>query len=119
MDTLDDLFRRLEQLNEIGAALSHERNLDRLLERILLAAKQITHADGGTLYRMTEDGRHLRFEIVRTDSLAIAFGAALGYLVMGLMHSALAGFTVSGLWFLIFSGYHVRKARAYSAVAVA
>jgi HD-GYP domain-containing protein (c-di-GMP phosphodiesterase class II) len=78
MDTLDDLFRRLEQLNEIGAALSHERNLDRLLERILLAAKQITHADGGTLYRMTEDGRHLRFEIVRTDSLAIAFGGSSG-----------------------------------------
>jgi len=78
MDTQDDLFRRLEQLNEIGAALSHERNLERLLERILLAAKQITHADGGTLYRMTEDGQHLRFEIVRTDSLKIAFGGTTG-----------------------------------------
>jgi len=78
MDTLEDLFRRLEQLNEIGAALSYERNLDRLLERILLAAKQITHADGGTLYRVTEDGRHLRFEILRTDSLKIAFGGSSG-----------------------------------------
>ena len=50
MDTLEQLFRRLEQLNDIGASLSSERNVDRLLEKILLAAKAITHADGGTLY---------------------------------------------------------------------
>ncbi|MNR67700.1 hypothetical protein D3C85_1918420 [compost metagenome] len=52
-------------------------------------------------------------------ALAIAFGAAMGYLVMGMMHSVLAGFTVSGLWFLIFSGYHLRKARVQRALAVA
>ena len=78
MDTLDDLFRRFEQLNEIGAALSKERNIDRLLESILVAAKTITRADGGTLYRMTEDGERLRFEIVRTDSLNIALGGTTG-----------------------------------------
>ena len=78
MDTIDDLFRRFEQLNEIGAALSHERDIDRLLENILLAAKTITHADGGTLYRVTEDGQSLRFEIVRNDSLRIAMGGASG-----------------------------------------
>ncbi|MBS1158580.1 MAG: hypothetical protein H6R15_999 [Proteobacteria bacterium] len=74
MNTIDELFLRFEQLNDIGASLSHERNLDRLLEKILIAAKQITRADGGTLYLLTEDKTHLRFEIVRTDSLAIAFG---------------------------------------------
>lgn len=78
MDTIQDLFRRLEQLNSIGAALSQERNLARLLENILLAAKTITHADGGTLYRMSEDRRHLHFEIVRNDSLHIAFGGTTG-----------------------------------------
>ncbi|MDQ5879114.1 MAG: hypothetical protein QG638_1849, partial [Pseudomonadota bacterium] len=31
MDTIQDLFRRLEQLNAIGASLSHERNIARLL----------------------------------------------------------------------------------------
>ena len=77
-DTLDDLFRRLEQLNEIGAALSHERDIDRLLEKILLAAKTITRADGGTLYRMTDDGCALRFEIVRNDSLGISLGGTSG-----------------------------------------
>ncbi len=78
MDTVEDLFRRFEQLNAIGAALSHERDIDRLLENILLAAKTITHADGGTLYRMTEDEAGLQFEIVRNDSLAIAMGGTSG-----------------------------------------
>ena len=78
METMQDLFRRLEQLNSIGAALSHERNIARLLENILLAAKAITHADGGTLYRVSEDQQSLHFEIVRTDSLKIAFGGTTG-----------------------------------------
>ena len=78
MDTPDDLFRRLEQLNDIGASLSNERDLNLLLEKILLAAKAITHADGGTLYLLSEDKQHLHFEIVRTDSLQIAFGGFSG-----------------------------------------
>ena len=78
METLDDLFRRLEQLNDIGASLSNERDIHRLLEKILIAAKTITGADGGTLYRLSEDKRHLHFEIVRTDSLGIAFGGTSG-----------------------------------------
>jgi HD-GYP domain-containing protein (c-di-GMP phosphodiesterase class II) len=74
METIEDLFRRLEQLNEIGAALSKERDIERLLERILLAAKDITHADGGTLYRMTEDRRALRFAILHNDTLKVDQG---------------------------------------------
>ena len=42
----------LEQLNEIGIALSQESDINRLLEAILVAAKNITNADGGTLYRV-------------------------------------------------------------------
>lgn len=78
MDSIDSLLRRLEQLNTIGAALSKERDINRLLETILIAAKTITHADGGTLYRVTEDGQALRFEILRTDSLAISMGGTSG-----------------------------------------
>src|SRR5574343_1296138 len=78
MDTQTQLFQRFEQLNEIGTALSSERDINRLLEKILLAAKRITHADGGTLYLVAEDKRHLHFEIVRTDSLNIAFGGTSG-----------------------------------------
>ena len=79
-DSALNLFRRLEQLNGIGAALSRERDIDRLLENILEAAKTITGADGGTLYRVTEDHSALRFEIVRTDSLGIRLGGTAGRL---------------------------------------
>jgi HD-GYP domain-containing protein (c-di-GMP phosphodiesterase class II) len=80
VQTVEDLFRRLEQLNEIGASLSAERDINRLLESILLAAKAITRADGGTLYLLTEeDGtQRLKFEIVRTESLNIAMGGTTG-----------------------------------------
>ena len=78
MDSVDDLLRRLEQLNAIGAALSNERNITQLLETILVAAKNITHADGGTLYRVSDDGQALRFEILRTTSLGISLGGSSG-----------------------------------------
>jgi HD-GYP domain-containing protein (c-di-GMP phosphodiesterase class II) len=77
-ESIDQLLDRLEQLNQIGAALSRERDTTRLLESILVAAKTITHADGGTLYRMSEDGRILRFEILLTDSLNLAMGGTAG-----------------------------------------
>jgi HD-GYP domain-containing protein (c-di-GMP phosphodiesterase class II) len=67
---------RLEYLNAIGIALSQESDLDKLLETILIAAKNLTRADGGTLYRLVDDG--LKFEIVRNDSLAIAMGGTSG-----------------------------------------
>ena len=73
----DDLVQRLEQLNAIGASLSAERDINRLLESILTAAKSITRADGGTLYRLTEDGT-LRFEILRTSSLKYYLGGTTG-----------------------------------------
>jgi HD-GYP domain-containing protein (c-di-GMP phosphodiesterase class II) len=83
MNDVAALFQRFEQLNEIGAALSSERDLNRLLEKILLAAKAITQADGGTLYRLTPDKTALRFEIVRTDSLGIALGGTTGQPLSG------------------------------------
>jgi HD-GYP domain-containing protein (c-di-GMP phosphodiesterase class II) len=76
MYTVDNLLRRFEQLNEIGAALSNERDIARLLEKILVAAKTITQADGGTLYSMAEDNTSLRFEIVKNDSLHISMGGS-------------------------------------------
>ncbi|MBI5921563.1 MAG: GAF domain-containing protein [Betaproteobacteria bacterium] len=77
-DKIDNLFGRLEQLNAIGAALSNERDINALLEKILVAAKDITHADGGTLYRVSDSQDCLRFEILRNDSLKIALGGTSG-----------------------------------------
>ena len=76
--TAPDLFPRLTELNQVGIALSREKNIDRLLEAILVAAKKITNADGGTLYLMHENEKELRFAIMRTDSLNIAMGGTTG-----------------------------------------
>ena len=70
----DKSFARLIQ---IGIALSAERNHDRLMERILIEAKDMCNADGGTLYLRSDDDQ-LKFEIMRTDSLNIALGGTTG-----------------------------------------
>lgn len=77
MSDHQELLQRLERLNAIGVALSAERNLDRLMEDILRGAMEITNADGGTLYMVTDD-QHLRFQIMRTKSLNFAMGGTTG-----------------------------------------
>ena len=72
-----DVLNQLERLNSIGVALSAEHDHKRLLEVILLGAKELTNADGGTLYSVTEDA-HLNFEILRNLSLDIAMGGTTG-----------------------------------------
>ena len=61
----------------LGVSLSSEKNVDVLLERILLEAKALCHADAGTLYVRTKDDR-LKFSIMLTDSLGIALGGTTG-----------------------------------------
>ncbi len=68
-----ELLGRIEQLNDIGIALSAEKDTDRLMETILSGAKDITNADGGTLYIVREDGQ-LGFEVLLNTSLSLSFG---------------------------------------------
>ncbi len=70
-------LEHLQRLHRIGLALSAERNKNRLVEMILLEAKDLCKADGGTLYLRTDDDR-LEFEIMRTDSLSIQLGGTTG-----------------------------------------
>ena len=72
-----DISKLLGELNAIGIALSAEKDHDRLMEMILVRAREITKADGGTLYIRTEDNR-LRFEIMHNDSLGIRKGGKSG-----------------------------------------
>jgi HD-GYP domain-containing protein (c-di-GMP phosphodiesterase class II) len=72
-----DFATLIEELTDIGVALSAEKDHSRLLELILSKAKELTRADGGTLYFHTEDNR-LRFEIMITDSLGIHSGGTSG-----------------------------------------
>ena len=69
---------RYQRLIELGIALSAERNHQRLMEMILLGAKELTNADGGTFYLCIDNTTKLRFEIMRNDSLGIAMGGTTG-----------------------------------------
>lgn len=72
-----DIFERIEKLNAIGIALSAQKDTQSLLEMILIGAKSIINADGGTLYTVTEN-QELKFEIMITDSLGIKMGGTTG-----------------------------------------
>jgi len=67
----------LKELTDIGIALSAEKDHSRLLEMILGKAREITNADGGTLYTRTEDNR-LKFETMITESLGLHRGGTSG-----------------------------------------
>ena len=72
-----DLLHRIERLNEIGVALSGEPDHTRLLEIIVERARELTAADGGTLY-LVHENRTVTFEILRTASLGLALGGNTG-----------------------------------------
>jgi hypothetical protein len=74
---LEQKVERLELLHRIGIALSAEQNKDRLVEMILLEAKALCNADGGTLY-LTTDEDELKFAMMWTDSLGISLGGSTG-----------------------------------------
>jgi HD-GYP domain-containing protein (c-di-GMP phosphodiesterase class II) len=74
----DQIAQRLHLLTELSVALGNGHDTSALLDRILRAAKSMTDADGGTLYRPSEDGRDLCFHISINDTLAIYQGGASG-----------------------------------------
>ena len=73
---MSELLERIDRLNEIGIALSAESDTPKLLELIMMGAKSLTHADGGSLYFLKED--KLSFEIISNDSLDIQMGGTSG-----------------------------------------
>jgi len=66
----------LKRLIDVGIALSAEKDHDALMEMILVEAKAIYNADGGTLYLRTDD--RLTFAIMQNDSMNIAMGGTTG-----------------------------------------
>ncbi len=75
---LEKQLDRIRRLNQIGAALSAEKYLDRLLEMIVDEARKLTNADGGTLYIMSDDEEELHFAIVQNTSLNVRMGGVGG-----------------------------------------
>ncbi|ALO47340.1 HD family phosphohydrolase [Pseudohongiella spirulinae] len=74
MKSDQSLLNLVKRLNTIGIALSAERNIDELLHQILRGARELTGADGGTLYRLDAERTHLTFALVQNEALAISLG---------------------------------------------
>jgi len=68
----------LEGLNEIGIALSAEKDTKIICDKILQGAMELTNCDGGSLYEMSDDKTELRFVSVTTLSLGIHMGGSSG-----------------------------------------
>jgi diguanylate cyclase (GGDEF)-like protein len=64
--------RLLAELIQIGIALTTERDLGALLERIVSEARRFTGAEGGTLF--LREANRLRFAVVQNDALARKVG---------------------------------------------
>ncbi|MEE8217400.1 MAG: HD domain-containing phosphohydrolase [Vicinamibacteria bacterium] len=77
------LYRRsneLSKLNEIGVALSAQRDIDQLLELILKKSRELTWADAGSLYLVEPDEDNgptrparLRFKLAQNDTVDVPF----------------------------------------------
>ena len=67
---------KLKKLIDIGIALSKEKNIDFLLEKILTEARIISNSDGGTIYLVNNNNTKLNFKIMHNESLNIQFGGS-------------------------------------------
>ncbi len=67
----------LQHLIDIGAELSTEEDTTTLLEHILVSAKQLANADGGTIYSITEN-QTLKFDTLMNDTLNMYMGGSSG-----------------------------------------
>lgn len=76
---LDRRSIELSKLNEIGVALSAQRDIDALLELILEKSRDLTGADAGSLYLVERDETdekkpaQLRFKLTQNDTVDVPF----------------------------------------------
>ena len=90
----DNYLKRLKELNNIGVALTTERNQFKLGELILQKSREITSSDAGSLYLVEGDeetGKQLRFRISQNDSMKIDYEES----VMPLTIESIAGYVAS------------------------
>jgi HD-GYP domain-containing protein (c-di-GMP phosphodiesterase class II) len=95
----------IHRLNEIGIALSSERDREALLDLILLKSREITDSDAGSLYLVEGDdqgGRRLRFKFAQNDSMKVSFRESL----LPLDSSSVAGYVAM-------TGNEIRLADVY------
>jgi len=84
----------IDQLNEIGIALSTQRDRESLLNLILQKSCDITDSDAGSLYLVEENDqgtKQLRFKTTQNNSMRLYLGESL----LPLDRTSLAGYVAS------------------------
>ena len=74
----EDAGNRLPQLVDIARLLALELDASRIVERVVLIAKQTTGADGASVYLIENDGRSLALTLMLNDTLGIRRGGDFG-----------------------------------------
>ncbi len=75
-ETMSVMKTSIQQFIDIGKALSTERNLDHLMEKILLEAQQVCNADAGSICLLNDDEDKLEFSILRNDKTDEFYGGS-------------------------------------------
>jgi HD-GYP domain-containing protein (c-di-GMP phosphodiesterase class II) len=120
---IDDLARterEMEQLHEIGIALSAMRDANAVLELILTKAREMTGADAGSIYLIEEKRANgeingevrqfLRFKMSQNDSVELPWQEA----AMPISESSISGFVaLHGKVINLRDAYHVPPSAPY------
>ncbi len=75
-ETMAMMKASIEQFLKISRALSEEKDMDALLEMILLEAREVSASAAGAIGLISEDERSLEIVIVRNDETGRQFGGA-------------------------------------------
>ena len=67
-----------KRLNQIGIALSSEKNILKLLEMILAESRDFTNCDAGTFYRVSKKKDSLNFTVMHNDTMEEYSGGTSG-----------------------------------------
>jgi HD-GYP domain-containing protein (c-di-GMP phosphodiesterase class II) len=121
IEQLDDALVRksqeLHELNNIGVALSAERDINKLLELILHKSREITAADAGSLYLVKRGREHdassddqLSFELTQNHSVVAPFEKRM----LPLNDSSISGYVaLTGEIVNVADAYHLPAGTPY------
>lgn len=70
-NSYDTLTNANQKLLDIGYKITSQKDFTKILETILLGAKELSDSDGGTLYLYNEKNNTLEFKIATNDTLKI------------------------------------------------
>lgn len=103
---------RIETLNQIGIALSAERDVEKLLEKILTECRRFTRSEAGSLYLLEDgpSGPRLRFKLAQNDAVRFAFTER----TMPVDEQSLAGYVAfRGVPILLEDAYKIPEGTPY------